>query len=171
MPRASSWSYTASNAAGRWSLSSSATNGVGFGISALSITISKCAIYITNQYFTNHSLCLFAVTKKPNSYWFGLLLPLSLLPLSLLPPSLLPLSLAQRRCPNIIISPYRPWDGSALQVGTMYSYDIFAAEPCCVRRLQCKNCGKVAVESGQNLPFYSQFRYVGRTCSAAVFCL
>jgi hypothetical protein len=29
-----------------------------------------------------------------------------------------------------------PWDGSSLVLGTMYSYDIFAAMPCCSERLK-----------------------------------
>lgn len=28
------------------------------------------------------------------------------------------------------------WDGSSLVMGTMYSYDIFAAMPCCTERLK-----------------------------------
>jgi hypothetical protein len=28
------------------------------------------------------------------------------------------------------------WDGSALVMGTMYSFDIFAAMPCCTERLK-----------------------------------
>lgn len=31
------------------------------------------------------------------------------------------------------------WDGSSLVLGTMYSYDIFMATPCCAERL--KVCG------------------------------
>jgi hypothetical protein len=27
-----------------------------------------------------------------------------------------------------------PWDGSSLVLGTMYSYDIFAAQACCAER-------------------------------------
>lgn len=30
----------------------------------------------------------------------------------------------------------QPWDGSSLVLGTMYSYDIFAAMPCCTERLK-----------------------------------
>lgn len=32
----------------------------------------------------------------------------------------------------------QPWDGSSLVLGTMYSYDIFAAMPCCTERLKVK---------------------------------
>lgn len=28
------------------------------------------------------------------------------------------------------------WDGSSLVLGTMYSYDIFAAMPCCTERIK-----------------------------------
>lgn len=28
------------------------------------------------------------------------------------------------------------WEGSSLVLGTMYSYDIFAAVPCCTERLK-----------------------------------
>lgn len=31
-----------------------------------------------------------------------------------------------------------PWDGSSLVIGTMYSYDIFAAMPCCTERLRVR---------------------------------
>ncbi|ESN95126.1 hypothetical protein HELRODRAFT_87114 [Helobdella robusta] len=33
----------------------------------------------------------------------------------------------------------RPWQGSNLIIGSMYSYDIFAAQPCCQARLLCNN--------------------------------
>ena len=32
----------------------------------------------------------------------------------------------------------KPWNGSHLILGTMYSYDIFAAMPCCSERLKVK---------------------------------
>lgn len=31
------------------------------------------------------------------------------------------------------------WDGAALLMGTMYSFDIFAAMPCCTERLKVSN--------------------------------
>lgn len=34
----------------------------------------------------------------------------------------------------------KQWSGSTLVIGTMYSYDIFAAMPCCAARLTCSNC-------------------------------
>lgn len=32
------------------------------------------------------------------------------------------------------------WNGNCHQIGTMYSYDIFAALPCCPASVQCKKC-------------------------------
>jgi len=43
------------------------------------------------------------------------------------------ISLRCRRCST-------PWSGAMLLIGTMYSYDVFAATPCCDARLQCKQC-------------------------------
>ena len=40
-----------------------------------------------------------------------------------------------RRCGAI-------WRGHQHQIGTMYSYDLFAATPCCPYRVQCKECFK-----------------------------
>lgn len=34
----------------------------------------------------------------------------------------------------------KKWNGSCHQIGTMYSYDLFAATPCCVSSLHCKRC-------------------------------
>lgn len=31
------------------------------------------------------------------------------------------------------------WDGASLLMGTMYSFDIFAAMPCCTERLKVSN--------------------------------
>lgn len=33
-----------------------------------------------------------------------------------------------------------PWNGNAHQIGTMYSYDLFASCPCCAASLQCNKC-------------------------------
>jgi len=33
-----------------------------------------------------------------------------------------------------------PWKGSFFQIGTMYSYDILSATPCCEKQVSCKNC-------------------------------
>ncbi|KAL5265597.1 hypothetical protein ACHWQZ_G006349 [Mnemiopsis leidyi] len=32
------------------------------------------------------------------------------------------------------------WQGDLFQLGTLYSFDIFAANPCCPRRTQCNTC-------------------------------
>lgn len=31
------------------------------------------------------------------------------------------------------------WDGTSLVLGTMYSYDIFAAMPCCTERIKVRD--------------------------------
>ena len=59
----------------------------------------------------------------------------------------------QARC----YSCHSPWDGRALVVGTMYTYDIFAATPCCQKRLTCKHCRRAVVDVTRGLPFYSQY--------------
>lgn len=50
-----------------------------------------------------------------------------------------------------------PWSGRFLLIGTMYSYDIFAAVPCCSYRARCKNCQKPVIEGGAVLPFFSDY--------------
>ncbi|KAF7414067.1 hypothetical protein HZH68_002556 [Vespula germanica] len=45
----------------------------------------------------------------------------------------------------------QPWDGSSLVLGTMYSYDIFAAMPCCTERLKEAKCNKGADPKGRFL--------------------
>lgn len=39
--------------------------------------------------------------------------------------------------------------GDSLQIGTLYKYDIFAAFPCCQKRLSCKNCEKPIMDTDQ----------------------
>ena len=34
----------------------------------------------------------------------------------------------------------QPWNGSSLQIGTFYKYDVIAAFPCCQYRLNCQCC-------------------------------
>ncbi|XP_065838161.1 headcase protein homolog [Oscarella lobularis] len=51
------------------------------------------------------------------------------------------------------------WDGSCHQVGGVYSYDIFAASPCCKTRLACNNCQNLVVETPSTLPFFSDFSH------------
>ncbi|CAH1646523.1 unnamed protein product [Spodoptera littoralis] len=45
------------------------------------------------------------------------------------------------------------WDGSSLVLGTMYSYDIFMATPCCAERLKCNNCFKALLHPQQRLNY------------------
>ncbi|XP_068632995.1 headcase protein [Battus philenor] len=45
------------------------------------------------------------------------------------------------------------WDGSSLVLGTMYSYDIFMATPCCAERLKCNNCYKPLLHPQQRLNY------------------
>ncbi|XP_001607251.2 headcase protein [Nasonia vitripennis] len=54
----------------------------------------------------------------------------------------------------------QPWDGSSLVLGTMYSYDIFAAMPCCTERLKCNSCHKPLIYPHQRLNFYSDYSRV-----------
>ncbi|XP_050081885.1 headcase protein [Anopheles aquasalis] len=51
------------------------------------------------------------------------------------------------------------WDGSSLVLGTMYSYDIFAAMPCCTERLKCNTCFKLLLHPHQRLNFYSDYSH------------
>lgn len=59
----------------------------------------------------------------------------------------------QARCSSC----HSAWDGRALVVGTMYTYDIFAATPCCQKRLTCKHCRRAVVDVTRGLPYYSQY--------------
>lgn len=52
-----------------------------------------------------------------------------------------------------------PWDGSSLVLGTMYSYDIFAAMLCCPERSRCNNCQKPMLHPHQRLNFYSDYSH------------
>lgn len=52
-----------------------------------------------------------------------------------------------------------PWDGSSLVLGTMYSYDIFAAMPCCTERLKCNSCQKPLLLPHQRLNFFSDYSH------------
>jgi hypothetical protein len=49
------------------------------------------------------------------------------------------------------------WNGSSLLIGTMYSYDVFAATPCCPYRLSCKSCRAVVLDPGTQMPFFSDY--------------
>lgn len=54
----------------------------------------------------------------------------------------------------------RAWDGRNLVVGSMYTYDIFAAVPCCQKRLTCKCCRRAVVDITLGLDFYSQYSHM-----------
>jgi hypothetical protein len=54
----------------------------------------------------------------------------------------------------------RKWDGSSLLLGTMYSYDIFAAMPCCQKRLTCKHCRRAVVDVASGLPYFSEYSHM-----------
>lgn len=47
------------------------------------------------------------------------------------------------------------WDGSTLVIGTMYSYDVFAAQACCSTRLSCKRCRRPMLDPGCR--FFSEY--------------
>jgi hypothetical protein len=49
------------------------------------------------------------------------------------------------------------WDGSQLILGTMYSYDIFAAVPCCPDRLKCAACNQLVIHPDQRFNFFSDY--------------
>ena len=49
-------------------------------------------------------------------------------------------------------------DGNYLQIGTLYKYDIFAANPCCQMRLNCKQCNQPVIEfKAGGLPYFSMY--------------
>ncbi|XP_060523764.1 headcase protein [Cylas formicarius] len=52
------------------------------------------------------------------------------------------------------------WDGSSLVLGTMYSYDIFAAMPCCTERIKCNSCFKPVLHPAQRLNFFSDYSHM-----------
>ncbi|XP_054709840.1 headcase protein-like [Uloborus diversus] len=49
------------------------------------------------------------------------------------------------------------WVGSDLILGTMYSYDVIAATPCCQERLKCNNCQKIIMLAERRLQFFSDY--------------
>lgn len=52
------------------------------------------------------------------------------------------------------------WDGSSLVLGTMYSYDIFAAMPCCTERIKCNSCYKPVLHPAQRLNYFSDYSHM-----------
>jgi len=55
---------------------------------------------------------------------------------------------------------FKPWTGGHLILGTMYSYDIFAAVPCCPERLKCNNCGQLVIHPDQRFSFFSDYSQI-----------
>lgn len=51
------------------------------------------------------------------------------------------------------------WNGSDLILGSMYSYDIFAATPCCPERLKCNNCHRMVIMPDHRLQFFSDYSH------------
>lgn len=49
------------------------------------------------------------------------------------------------------------WEGSHHQLGTLYTYDIFAANPCCQNRLCCKQCGVALLDIRVGLKHFSEY--------------
>ncbi len=48
------------------------------------------------------------------------------------------------------------WNGNCHQIGTMYSYDIFAALPCCSSSVQCKKCKRPIADPAKITLSFSQ---------------
>jgi hypothetical protein len=42
----------------------------------------------------------------------------------------------------------------------MYSYDIFAAVPCCPERLKCNNCKQLVIHPDQRFSFFSDYSQI-----------
>lgn len=52
------------------------------------------------------------------------------------------------------------WSGSHLILGSMYSYDIFAAVPCCGDRLRCNNCSNiVTTPETHRVRYFSEYSH------------
>jgi hypothetical protein len=51
------------------------------------------------------------------------------------------------------------WNSESLQIGTLYKYDIFAAFPCCQKRLCCNKCNEPLVDINDQcgLPYFSSY--------------
>ncbi len=65
----------------------------------------------------------------------------------------------------------KPWNGNAHQIGTMYSYNIFSAFPCCPTSVQCNKCKHVLVDLKQLTLSFSQLssKYKCSNCSTCDF--
>lgn len=52
----------------------------------------------------------------------------------------------------------KPWNGSFFQVGTLYSYNILSAIPCCQTQFSCKKCHKETLSANDTSSlFFSHF--------------
>jgi len=49
------------------------------------------------------------------------------------------------------------WTGASLVIGTMYSYDIFAAVPCCAARLACNRCRQPLCDPSSGFKYFSDY--------------
>ena len=54
---------------------------------------------------------------------------------------------------------HQAWSGgAALQIGTLYKYDVIAASPCCQMRVNCKRCFKPLTDlKAGGLPYFSMY--------------
>lgn len=59
-----------------------------------------------------------------------------------------------------------PWKGSFFQIGTMYSYDILSATPCCEKQVSCKNCDQPVIDlsKGEASTLYFSYFSTKSTC-------
>lgn len=48
------------------------------------------------------------------------------------------------------------WDGNCHQIGTMYTFDLFAATPCCAASVQCLHCRQPIFDVTRNTLSFSQ---------------
>jgi hypothetical protein len=51
------------------------------------------------------------------------------------------------------------WNGSHLILGSMYSYDVFAAVPCCPDRLRCNNCQHLVIPPERRMEYFSDYSH------------
>lgn len=58
----------------------------------------------------------------------------------------------------------RSWNGNFHQIGTLYSYDIFAALPCCPGSVLCLSCDKPVVDHGKIALSFSQLSSQVKCC-------
>jgi len=58
------------------------------------------------------------------------------------------------------------WKGSFFQIGTMYSYDILSATPCCEKQVSCKNCDQPVIDlsKGEASTLYFSYFSTKTTC-------